>query len=202
MNGLEWDSYDKNRHRCFMVPNADKQVYPSTLEGVVVRVADLISYIGRDIEDAIEVKLISEADLPIEATSVLGSCNRDIIDNLVMDVIHNSVDKGAVCFSEPVFAALKRLMKFNYDRIYRAEIIQEEKRRLRNVFGELFDASPAPAPNDGGSSRSGPPAIRSPIQFAWRAKLSLRRRSHHENSRCSPDTFFAIVWRLPSAWVT
>lgn len=139
-DGLNWKMFDDNRHKCFMVPKADKRTYPSTLEGCVVRVADVISYIGRDIEDAIEVELISRDDLPKEATAVLGSTNRKMIDNLAMDVIHNSVDKGAVCFSGPVFDALKRLMAFNYERIYGAEIIQEEKRRLRNVFCELFDA--------------------------------------------------------------
>lgn len=138
--GLDWAAYDAHRNKCFLVPKADKQVYPSTLEGCVVRIADIISYIGRDIEDAIEVELISREDLPKDATAVLGATNRDVIDNLVMDVIHNSVEKGAVCFSEAVFQALKRLVAFNYERIYRADVIQEEKRRLRNVFAELFDA--------------------------------------------------------------
>jgi len=138
--GLNWASYDANRHRCFMVPKADKSVYPSTLEGCVVRVADVVSYVGRDIEDAIEVELIKREDLPQDAASVLGTTNREVIDNLVMDIIHNSVECGAVRFSEPVFEALKKLMAFNYEQIYRAPQIQEEKRRLRNVFRELFDA--------------------------------------------------------------
>jgi dGTPase len=139
-DGLKWASYDANRHRCFMIPKADKSVYPSTLEGCVVRVADVVSYVGRDIEDAIEVELIKRDDLPQDATNVLGTTNRDVIDNLVMDIIHNSVDCGAVRFSEPVFEALKKLMEFNYQQIYCAPQIQEEKRRLRKVFRELFDA--------------------------------------------------------------
>lgn len=139
-NGLDWSTYDENRHRCFMVPGADKRVYPSTLEGCVVRVADVISYVGRDIEDAIEVNLISRSDLPEDATAILGLTNRTIIDNLVMDIIHNSIEKGAVCFSQRAFDALKLLREFNYQRIYFAEIIQEEKKRLSNVFQALFDA--------------------------------------------------------------
>lgn len=139
-NGLNWETYDANRHRCFMVPKADKTIYPSTLEGCVVRVADVVSYVGRDIEDAIEVELIKREDLPQDAACVLGTTNREVIDNLVMDIIHNSVERDSVRFSEPVFEALKKLMAFNYDRIYRASQIQEEKRRLRNVFRELFDA--------------------------------------------------------------
>ncbi|MCC6127483.1 MAG: HD domain-containing protein [Pirellulales bacterium] len=140
VDALTWELYDANRHRCFMVPKADRGVYPSTLEGCIVRVADVISYIGRDIEDAIEVELIKREDLPQDATVVLGATNREVIDNLVMDIIHNSVDRGAVCFSEEIFVAMKKLMAFNYERIYHAPQIQEEKRRLRNVFRELFDA--------------------------------------------------------------
>ncbi len=139
-DGLSWETYDANCQRCLTVPHADKSVYPCTLEGCVVRVADVVSYVGRDIEDAIEVELIRRDDLPHDATDVLGKTNREVIDNLIMDIIHNSVDSGAVRFSEPVFEALKKLMVFNHERIYCAPQIQEEKRRLRNVFQELFDA--------------------------------------------------------------
>ncbi|MGD8663726.1 MAG: HD domain-containing protein, partial [Desulfobacterales bacterium] len=63
---------------------------PMTLEGCLVRMADTISYIGRDIEDAIRLKLIHRSDLPRESVSLLGDTNGTIVFNLVTDIICNS----------------------------------------------------------------------------------------------------------------
>jgi dGTPase len=136
----KWSDLDANLSRCFVTPKSEKKIYPHTLEGCVVRIADVISYIGRDIEDAITVGLIKREDLPKEATEIIGSNNREIINNLTMDLIHNSFDKDFISFSEPVFKALKLLMEFNYESIYFHPNILEEKKRLREVFLRLFDS--------------------------------------------------------------
>jgi dGTPase len=138
-SGLDWETLDGNCNRCLLEPGADRSVYPSTLEGCIVRVADLISYIGRDIEDAIELYVIKRGDLPKDATDLLGDSNRDIIHNLVMDVIHNSYQEGKIAFSEEVFTALQELKKFNYERIYLSDTIKVEKTKLREVFSRMFD---------------------------------------------------------------
>jgi dGTPase len=58
-----------------------------TLEGCVVRISDIIGYIGKDIEDAIRLKLIDKKDLPPNTISILGSTNREIVNTIVLDVI-------------------------------------------------------------------------------------------------------------------
>ena len=80
-----------------------KKILPMTLEGSVVRLSDIIAYIGRDIEDAIILGVIKREDLPVEATRILGNNNSDIVNTLTIDVIKNSIDKDYLTFSKEVF---------------------------------------------------------------------------------------------------
>ena len=45
---LTWERLEANLAECMKTPGFDRQVFPSTLEGCVVRVSDIISYIGKD----------------------------------------------------------------------------------------------------------------------------------------------------------
>jgi dGTPase len=91
---------------------------PMSYEGVVVRFADVIAYIGRDIEDAILLKYIKRSDIPKHPKKVLGSSNRQIINTLITDLLSNSVKNYMVGYSIPIFNALKELKRFNYENIY------------------------------------------------------------------------------------
>ena len=62
-----------------------------TLEGCIVRIADVVGYIGRDIEDAITLGLFERENLPKEITEVLGDNNRDIVNTIILDIIKNSI---------------------------------------------------------------------------------------------------------------
>ncbi len=89
-----------------------------TLEGCVVRVSDIIAYIGRDIEDAINLNLFKREDIPSEIVKVLGCTNREIVNTIILDIIENSMDKPYIELSENVYQALFSLKKFNYEHIY------------------------------------------------------------------------------------
>ncbi|MHA1725967.1 MAG: deoxyguanosinetriphosphate triphosphohydrolase family protein [Promethearchaeota archaeon] len=91
---------------------------PMTYEGIVVRFADVIAYIGRDIEDAILLDIIERSEIPEKPRKILGDTNRQIMNNLIMDLINYSYDKDVIGYSEPVFEALKELKTFNYKNIY------------------------------------------------------------------------------------
>ena len=78
------------------------QYAPYTWEGCVVKISDKISYIGRDIEDAIIVGTIKREDIPEEITKVLGNTNAQIVNKLIMDVIENSINKPYLKFSDEV----------------------------------------------------------------------------------------------------
>ena len=87
-------------------------------EGVVVRICDTIAYIGRDIEDAILLKIIKRSDIPSSCRNVLGDTNRKIIHNLIMDLLNYSIDNDMIGYSEKIYEALRELKQFNYEKIY------------------------------------------------------------------------------------
>ena len=95
-----------------------KNMVPMTLEGCVMRISDVIAYIGRDIEDAIILKLVKRDDLPREVTEILGNNNKEIVNTLITDLVNNSIDKEMLTFSADVFDALNRLKDWNYKNIY------------------------------------------------------------------------------------
>ena len=117
----------------------DTPLTPMTLEGCVVRMADTISYIGRDLEDAIRLNMIRRAEVPKEIAERLGNTNGTIVYNLVTDVIFNSRDKPHVAFSAEVSDCLRRLKAFNLERIYMNPKIKTELDRIRSLFEILFE---------------------------------------------------------------
>ena len=103
-----------------------------TLEGCVVRISDLIAYLGRDIDDAIRMKLLTWEDVPNNITSVLGKSNKEIVNSIVTDVINNSLGKNYIKLSNEVFEAIKNLKDFNYKNIYYKAYTEEEKQNYIN----------------------------------------------------------------------
>lgn len=115
------------------------KLIPMTLEGCVVRMADTISYIGRDIEDAIRLGVIKRRDLPEESVRALGNTNGTIVYNLVTDIIKTSFRNIYVAFSPEVSESLKRLKAFNLERIYMNEKIKKHTNRIKDLFKLLFE---------------------------------------------------------------
>lgn len=114
-------------------------IFPMTLEGCVVRMADTISYVGRDIEDAIRLGLITREDIPRDCSRRLGETNGTIVYNLVEDLISESLDKPYVTFSSEVADALKKLKDFNQDRIYTHPRAKNQTPKLGLMFRLLFE---------------------------------------------------------------
>jgi dGTPase len=112
---------------------------PMTLEGCVVRMADTIAYVGRDIEDAIRLNLITRSDLPPKSVQILGKTNGTIVFNLVTDVIQSSFQKKYVAFSSAVSDALKQLKEFNLEYIYLNPKVKTHSLKLKNLFDFLFE---------------------------------------------------------------
>ncbi len=111
---------------------------PMTLEGCVVRLADTISYIGRDLEDAITLSLVKREELPAEVTSRLGHTNGAIVYGLVTDLLRHSFEKNYVGYSPEVGALLKQLKEFNYQRIYNNPRIKDQTAKIEALCQHLF----------------------------------------------------------------
>ncbi len=110
---------------------------PMTLEGCVVRLADTIAYIGRDIEDAIELKLLSRSEIPAECRRALGDTNGTIVYRLVADLITASSGEE-IGFSPEIGGALTELKRFNYERIYLDPRIKSGLGLIRKGYERLF----------------------------------------------------------------
>ncbi len=112
---------------------------PMTLEGCLVRMADTVSYVGRDIEDAIRLGLVQRSDIPRPAVGVLGDTNGTIVYNLVTDIILNSYQKPYIAFSREVSDALIDLKAFNLEYIYLNPKIKQHTFRIKELFDLLFE---------------------------------------------------------------
>ena len=122
----------------YTMPN---QFAPYTWEGCVVKVADKISYLGRDIEDAITIGILDE-NLE-ELSQILKSKqvinNTIIINHLVQDLCTNSSPESGLCFSEETFNLVKEIKAFNYKNIYLSERIKPGRRYFNLVINEIFN---------------------------------------------------------------
>ena len=99
-----------------------RRLIPSTLEGCVVRIADIIAYLGKDRQDAARAHL-SDADFP---DGSIGTRNAEIINNLIVNIIDNSYGKGYIAMDEGHFAALRDAKRVNYDLIYKNKRVRQE----------------------------------------------------------------------------
>ena len=124
---------------CFKDENASRKIAPMTLEGCVVRISDVIAYIGRDIEDAITVGTIKREDIPLDITKVLGNNNSSIVDNLIKDIIMNSIGKGYIALSKEIYNALMKLKEWNYKNIYNSEEACKNEDILKEYFYKLYN---------------------------------------------------------------
>lgn len=118
--------------------NINSQLVPGTLEGCVVRISDIIAYVGRDLEDGLRLNLIKIEDIPENIKTTLGVTNKQIINTLVSDIISNSHGKNYIKLSENIFNALEELKSFNYEHIYSKAYTEEEKEKIENMFDTLF----------------------------------------------------------------
>lgn len=133
------EEFLKEYESCYKDRAAIKKLRPMTLEGAVVRISDLIAYLGRDIEDAKRMGLIDFSDIPLSIKENLGTSNREIVNTIVMDIINNSIGKDYIKLSDDVFKSIVELKKFNYENIYYKAYTEEEKDKLKLMLNTLFN---------------------------------------------------------------
>ena len=117
------------------------QYSPYTWEACVVKISDKISYLGRDIEDAITLGILDEKLLE-EIYKILQSRetinNTVIINSLVKDLCENSSIEKGLCFSEETFELIKNIKQFNYKNIYKTAKISASKRYFNILLNEIY----------------------------------------------------------------
>lgn len=135
--GLNLTPQVKNGILCHTNMTAD------TLEGVVVKLSDKIAYINHDIEDAIRGGVLTEEELPAEATNVLGHSKSERITTLVTSIIKSSTDSPTVKYEPEIEKAHDILKKFMFDEVYlaKANTLEKDKacRVVEYLFGYYYD---------------------------------------------------------------
>ena len=117
----------------------DRKAIPSSYEGCIVRFADVIAYLGRDIEDAYLADIIKLDDIPETIKKEVGEKNGEIIDSLVIDIIETSKEIDSIKLSDKMFEKVKLLQDFNNERIYHHPKISRYREMGENIIEELFD---------------------------------------------------------------
>lgn len=132
------EDFIKELNSTFQHEDFSRKIIPITLEASVVRLSDIIAYIGRDIEDSIKIGIVKREDIPLEITKVLGDNNSKIVDTLIKDIIINSFEKPYLTFSENVFEALMKLKDWNYKFIYASLEANKNQEIIKELFYELY----------------------------------------------------------------
>lgn len=133
-----FEEFDRKLGECYTDKSAIERLIPCTLEGCVVRICDMIAYLGKDRQDARTAGMLS-ADA-VFSQSGIGTENAAIINNLTVDIIENSYGKDHILLSERAFSELKTAKSENYSLIYNnpttSRIFDET---IRPMFFELYD---------------------------------------------------------------
>ena len=133
------EEFLKEYNDCYTDKEVLKKLKPMTLEGCVVRISDVIAYIGKDIEDAIRLNKIKSTDLPKKVTKILGTTNSEIVNTIVIDIIKNSMDKNYISMSNTIYDALQTLITFNYKNIYLKANTKTQLEKIDKMFENLFE---------------------------------------------------------------
>jgi dGTPase len=113
----------------------------STIEGQIIRVADLIAYVNHDIDDSVRAGILTPADLPRDLVDALGSTSSARIGTLVTDVVTETLAGGLteIRMSAPVLDAVLRLRGFLFDAVYENSIATVEFKKASAILTGLWE---------------------------------------------------------------
>ncbi len=136
-----FEEFDRSIERCYTDLDYHHALMPSTLEAAVVRLSDIIAYLGKDRQDAARAKL---ADENMFVDEDIGSINAEIINNLVVNVIENSYEKPYIRLDSKHFKALQKSKRENYQKIYNnvATMVRLDttvRPMMAEIYGQLLD---------------------------------------------------------------
>ena len=132
-----FEEFDQILEGCYRHNLPLKHLVPSTLEGCVVRICDMIAYVGKDRQDA---ERAMKGSAPDYANSEIGTNNAEIINNLTVDLIENSYAKDHLLMSKPAFESLRSIKQENYRLIYDNQSINlVNETLLTQMFTRLYE---------------------------------------------------------------
>jgi dGTPase len=134
----DFGEFDRLLEKCYTHDVSLEGLVPSTLEGCVVRISDMIAYVGKDRQDA--ERAAERDNMPAFETTDVGVHNAEIINNLTVDLIENSYGKDHLLLSKEAFAALRGIKRENFQLIYDNERINKTSEELvEAMFERLYE---------------------------------------------------------------
>lgn len=133
----DFNEFDRRVEDCYTDEEANKRQIPCTLEGCVVRVSDIIAYLGKDRQDAVRIGLLP--DDSGFSSELLGTSNAEIINNMVVNIIEKSYGKPYLSMDLAYYKALSAAKKQNYELIYRRPELDEiYNRNVKPMFEAVY----------------------------------------------------------------
>lgn len=120
----DFQIFDEHINECYINKNADRALIPATLEACVMRVSDIIAYLGKDRQDAVKIGLVNDTEQSYQKSKI-GNQNAEIINNMIVNIVENSYGKPYLKMDDDYFEAFSAGKKENYDIIYRAERLED-----------------------------------------------------------------------------
>jgi len=130
---MDFSDFDKRVESTYTDIEASSHLIPATLEGCVVRISDIIAYLGKDRQDAITAKIISDTDS--FSAGIIGNYNAKIINNMIVNIIENSYGKDYIKLDPEYFDALKKCKAENYEHIY----LNPHVKRILPIIEPMFE---------------------------------------------------------------
>ena len=133
--------FEAELEKAYTTPGYWNKIQPSTLEGNVVRISDIIAYLGKDRQDAASIQMVQDNAFP---NSPIGAINSEIINNLVVNIIENSYGKPYIKLDDTHFKSLQEYKKENYAKIYatdpgRVVLARVAKPMMQEIYDQLLD---------------------------------------------------------------
>lgn len=133
-----FEEFDARVESCYTDEEANKKQVPSTLEGCVMRVSDIIAYLGKDRQDAKKVGILSSDE--VFSLGEIGSTNAEIINNMIVNIVENSYGKDFLCMEPAYYQAFSRAKKENYEWIYKNPQVDSIYDNVRPMFEAVYEA--------------------------------------------------------------
>lgn len=131
-----FEEFDGLIENCYRDGSAIKKLVPDTLEGCVVRISDIIAYIGKDRQDAARARLIDESEFNEKG---LGDYNAQIMNNLTVNIVENSYGKDYIKLDESHFRDLQKVKNDNYKLVYKTDFAcRYLSDCIKPMMGQLF----------------------------------------------------------------
>ena len=132
-----FEEFDAQIEACYIDKKNVRKLVPATLEGCVMRISDIIAYLGKDRQDAERAHIIGNSEFD---NGAIGTYNAEIINNLIVNIVENSYGKPYIKMDAEHFEALKKAKSDNYELIYANEKVKEDMfRTVCPMMSEVYE---------------------------------------------------------------